>query len=767
MKKYLFVFILVFFVSNTVAGFPKIPFYNNYDIPGSSFNQWRSDFTWDWIGPEGGIMWRVIIDPVNSNLGFAISDGGDLWRTVDGNTWLLVPDFLYRHPSCALYTSPDTAIVTVWNFLYNTVNGGDNWTENPQNFINIRGLSEKVSNIIYLADMDSPDVFIYRSTDHGINWTVIDTLTNINDFYLIRYDPSNDSILYIGVTVPGSPDDTTMLLKSTDMGDSWISILQENDTLDFDEIDDIEVNPYDSNEIFACFGFGSPITGPFHSTDGGNTWSQVQGALDAFLLIPFDVEFADSDTVLVTNLYPPGIFKGVNFPAVSWQFFKTDSTVGFVEVEIGTGGTIYAASAGDGIYKSTTGGNSWFPVNTNLRAFLCYPQFQAVSHFKDETLYASSIYSTPLFKTTNGGLTWQEFYYPDWIMKTAIELYPENPDIVYISGLGIKINLTDTLFFSFYRSTDGGQNWTPMDTIPNPEGVNSFSCLWVSPTDSSRLLGVLPTGSTSYLLSSTNSGSDWDTTFSDVFTMLRGTDTVFVGADTTLYVSFNKGQNWQPLAYNLWIREMSYNPENKLLYVVRFTPSGDSLSSIDLSGNLSNIADVSGSMHCMSTPGGNDIYLSFWLPSFYPLFIRSPDGGVSFEVDTLSFLPTLLRSSPNEILLADLGKSFRRSEDAVAVSLKRNRPSDNHNVKINRNIFTDHIEIRFTLQKRNYVDLTVWGVDGRFVKTIKNGNMKIGQNRLIWRGKNSKGNDVPSGIYFVKMQINGIPIFTGKVIKIK
>ncbi|TES91662.1 MAG: hypothetical protein E3J87_07310, partial [Candidatus Cloacimonadota bacterium] len=64
MKKYFFVFILLFFVSNTVAGFPKIPFYNNYDIPGFSFNQWRSDFTWNWIGPEGGIMWRVIIDPV-------------------------------------------------------------------------------------------------------------------------------------------------------------------------------------------------------------------------------------------------------------------------------------------------------------------------------------------------------------------------------------------------------------------------------------------------------------------------------------------------------------------------------------------------------------------------------------------------------------------------------------------------------------------------------------------------------------------------------
>ena len=249
--------------------------------------------------------------------------------------------------------------------------------------------------------------------------------------------------------------------------------------------------------------------------------------------------------------------------------------------------------------------------------------------------------------------------------------------------------------------------------------------------------------------------------------MARGTDTVFVGADTTLYVSFNKGQNWQPLAYNLWIREMSYNPENKLLYVVRSTSSGDSLSSIDLSGNLSNIADVSGSMHCMSTPGGNDIYLSFWLPSFYSLFIRSPNGGASFEVDTLSFLPTLLRSSPNEILLADLGKSFRRSEDAVGIVNEYNELPWGYAVKVAPHVFNNSITISYILPVTSHVAITIWGIDGRVVYTVFDGMRVTGSHTSSWDGTNVPGYEVPSGIYFVRVQVNDTCIHTGKIIKLR
>lgn len=770
MKRVLILFFLVTLLSafSIYAGFPDISFDNDFQIPNKWFPKDRADFTWNWVGPEGGIIRRVIVDPSNNNLGFAISDGGDLWRTVDGNSWLLVPDFLYRGPSCALYSAPDTAIVCVWSTLYNTVNGGDTWTENSQTFNSVQGLSETTSNIVYLGDMDYGNelLTIYRSSDKGINWTLIDSITNVSDFHLIRFDPSNDSIIYLGIDFSGTPSDTATILKSINMGSTWTQILQSSSSFSFDEVADIEVNPQNGDEIFTCFGFGTPLTGPYYSSNGGTNWQQLPNAIAALLLIPFDVEFSDSNNIIVSNLFPPGIFRGMRI-AGDWQFTKVDSTVGYLDVENGNSGTMYASTMANGIYKSTTGGNSWFPVKTNLRAFIASYNFQNISQFNNSTLYAVPQFSTPVFKTTNGGLSWEEYFFPQWIFKQAIELYKGNPDIVYLSGFGIEADMVDTLFFSFYRSTDGGANWTPMDTISNPDTSSSFLSLWVSPTDSSKLLGVLPSDTINYLYYSTDEGRNWIQTFSNVFTDIRGTDTVFIGADTTLYMSHDKGENWQPLIYNIWVKEMSYNPDNQLLYVVRPTVLGDSLGSIDLSGNLINIADVTGGFHSMSTPGGNDIYISFVTGAYLPLFLRSSDGGQTFDIDTLSFLPSLLRASPNEILLADFGKSFRRSTDAVSVDRKEKKPALRNDISITPSIFHNQTNIKLSILQSESMEINVWGVDGRHIKTIYKGKVIRGRHRYIWNGIDSKGKEVSSGIYFIKIKIDEKSAYIRKVTKLR
>ncbi|OQX56281.1 MAG: hypothetical protein B5M53_02310, partial [Candidatus Cloacimonas sp. 4484_209] len=512
-------------------------------------------------------------------------------------------------------------------------------------------------------------------------------------------------------------------------------------------------------------GFDGGPVGPYYSNDGGSSWSSLPGAFASLLLVPYDVEFIDNTNMVVTNLFPPGTFKGIRI-AGQWQFFKTDSTVSFTDVEIGASGTMYTCTLGDGIYKSTTSGNSWSSVNTNLKAFLAYPEFQSVSHFAGETLFAASLYSTPIFKTTNGGLTWQEIYNSQWINKTAIEIYKNNPNIVYMSAIGAKISLTDTLFFSFYRSSDGGANWTPIDTINNPD-TSSFNSLWVSPSDSSRLLAVSPGSNTDYLVYSTDAGQTWTQLFSNVNSKVTGTDTVFVQVNDTVFVSFDKGTSWQSLVTSQNILEMSYNPENKLLYAVRQTGNGDSLSSINLSGSITNIADVSGGLHSLSTPGGNDIYLSFWTNGFIPLFARSSDGGQTFDVDTLAFLPTLLRASPNEILLADLGKSFRRSTDAVGISSKPKKQNSNFNINITPQVFKNSVKITLALPRMDNVKITIYDIDGRLIKNVTNRVIKNGTTSFEWNGENNTGKNMPSGIYFVKLTIGENPVYTGKVVKLR
>jgi photosystem II stability/assembly factor-like uncharacterized protein len=774
--KRLFLLIAVAFLSLaafSVAKFPSIPLKPHHPDFHLSQSGNRADFTWDWEGPEAGIVWNVAIDPSNNNLAFATSDGGHLWRTVDGASWILVQDFRYSSPRHVLYTAPDTALAVRGDSLFYTPDGGNNWYPSSAPFSDIDGLSEQVSNTVYLSHYGGIQEtrVIHHSDDCGFTWTLVDTIFDHAKFHCIRFDPSNDSTIYYGVTATGGFVDTTEILKSTDMGASWLRIFNANTVFPVRGITDIEVNPYNPDEIFVCFGYEGIGLGPILSINGGNSWDWLPGALISGLAIPFDVEFSDSDTVIVTNLFPPGMFKGVNFPAIGWQFFRVDSTVAFTNVEIGSGGTYYSGTMGDGVYKSTNDGFTWSPVNTNLRAhFVASFAGENVSECTGSTFYTKSGYSSTLYKTTNGGLTWQKYLCPYLILSNSIELCRGNPDIVYIGGFGGEFSFADTLFFDFFRSTDGGQSWTPMDTIPMPTSGpdNAYYSLWVSPTDPSRLLAVyVPADTTPLLIRSSNSGADWDTVFHNAHNIhIAGTDTVFAGADSTLYVSFNRGTSWQPLSYNLQIYEMSYNPENQLLYVIRATASGDSLSSINLSGTLTNIQEMSGGVHCMSTPGANGIYLSFWL-GYLPLFVRSFDGGQTFDIDTLDFLPVELLATPSEILLADLGSSFRRSSDAIGISHDETTPIYPYSLKAAQSIFSTAIKFECTLPKSAPLAVSVWSIDGRLVKNVYQGICNQGTHVFWWNGRSDQGCIVPSGIYFVRMDAEGEHIPPLKIIKVK
>jgi hypothetical protein len=357
------------------------------------------------------------------------------------------------------------------------------------------------------------------------------------------------------------------------------------------------------------------------------------------------------------------------------------------------------------------------------------------------------------------------------MLNNAIEVYPGNPDIVFLGAFGGEFSLTDTLFFEFFRSMDGGVTWTPMDTtVGPPTGPNvAHLSLWVSPTDSSRLLSLyLPGDTIPVIMRSLNSGVDWDTVFTNAhFTSPAGTDTVFCAADTTLYVSFDKGASWQPLAYHQQIFEMSYNPENHLLYVIRSTASVDSLSSIDLSGTITDLAGMTGEYYSMRTPGGNSIYISTWTPAYLPLFIRSTDGGASYDVDTLDFLPVELRATTDEILLADIGSSFRRSTDALGIALDQKAPGSLFSVNIPQSVFSNSIRIEATLPRPEQITLSVWSIDGRRVKTIHRGMCSRGTHLFSWAGRNEHDHVVPSGIYFIRMDVNGESIAPAKVVKVQ
>ncbi|MEA1972288.1 MAG: FlgD immunoglobulin-like domain containing protein, partial [Candidatus Cloacimonadota bacterium] len=71
------------------------------------------------------------------------------------------------------------------------------------------------------------------------------------------------------------------------------------------------------------------------------------------------------------------------------------------------------------------------------------------------------------------------------------------------------------------------------------------------------------------------------------------------------------------------------------------------------------------------------------------------------------------------------------------------------------NPFNPTTTIRYNLPKESFVNLSIFNIKGQKVNTLINENMLHGNHQIEWNGKNENGNNVSSGVYFYKLDVNG------------
>jgi len=72
------------------------------------------------------------------------------------------------------------------------------------------------------------------------------------------------------------------------------------------------------------------------------------------------------------------------------------------------------------------------------------------------------------------------------------------------------------------------------------------------------------------------------------------------------------------------------------------------------------------------------------------------------------------------------------------------------------NPFNANTMISYHLSRAGKVELRVYSLLGKEIKTLVNEHQGIGSHSAIWDGRNYQGNDIPSGIYFYKLQMGGV-----------
>ncbi|NIW45010.1 MAG: T9SS type A sorting domain-containing protein, partial [candidate division Zixibacteria bacterium] len=60
--------------------------------------------------------------------------------------------------------------------------------------------------------------------------------------------------------------------------------------------------------------------------------------------------------------------------------------------------------------------------------------------------------------------------------------------------------------------------------------------------------------------------------------------------------------------------------------------------------------------------------------------------------------------------------------------------------------------ITFELSQNTSVELKIFDIQGRLVRTLVNNQLPAGQHRVTWDGRNDNGSQVSSGVYLYRIQ---------------
>lgn len=191
-------------------------------------------------------------------------------------------------------------------------------------------------------------------------------------------------------------------------------------------------------------------------------------------------------------MYGKALLKGLEWRNIG-PFRGGRSTA--VSGVIGDPYTYYFGASGGGVWKSTNGGNDWFPVSdstfkaSSVGAIAVAPSNANVIYAgTGETDIRGNIsYGDGMYKSTDAGKSWRHIGLEKGNAIANIQVHPTNPDLVYVSAMGNIFGPNPER--GVYRSKDGGDTWKlvlakndstgAIDVKMDPNNANVlYAALW-------------------------------------------------------------------------------------------------------------------------------------------------------------------------------------------------------------------------------------------------------------------------------------------------
>lgn len=180
------------------------------------------------------------------------------------------------------------------------------------------------------------------------------------------------------------------------------------------------------------------------------------------------------------------------FKDLKWRFLGPDIISGRctdIAVPKGSKHTIYVGAATGGVWKTVNSGITWEPIMDDVASISVGDIAVAASNpdivwvgLGEANIFRASVAGTGLYKSTDVGKTWQHIGLADTHTIGRIIIHPENPDIVYVAAPGHEWTYNKER--GVFKTTNGGKTWDKILYINEKIGAAD---LVMDPSDSKVL----------------------------------------------------------------------------------------------------------------------------------------------------------------------------------------------------------------------------------------------------------------------------------------
>ncbi len=757
---------------------------------------------WQQMGPLniGGRITAMAAHPEAPNQVYIGAANGGVWVTENGGTsWTPLFDDVGTQSIGALaidptnrniiYVGTGEANINADSYpgtgIYKSTNGGFSWeysglpnshhigriSIDPQNPLNIFAA---VSGVLFGKNNERG---IYRSSDGGASWTQSLFISDSTAAIDVVVDPLNPNNVYAAMwerirypqrRVAGGV--TSGIYRSTDSGDNW-DLLTNGLPPQISTIGRIGLGlaPSDPQTIYAIYadhpGF---FYGVYKTTNGGDNWQQVNDGALSGVYSSFGwyfgniyVDPTNADVAYVLGLE---MFRTTN-GGDSWTVRATDMHVDHHAIWINPANPLQVYVGNDGGFYSSQNG-----ANTSLHSeTLPISQFYAatVDFNNPHRLYGGTQDNGTLRTFDGSDNNWQRILGGDGFY---VIVDPNNSDIIY----------AESQWGNLAKSTNGGNNFfNATSGISGSDRNNWMTPFVIDPADSD----ILYYG-TQRIYRTTNAASSWQPISDDLsngpypnsnFGTITTIDvspvnsnTIYAGTDDgNVWVSINGGNSWSLISQNLperWVTRVVAHPSNATTVIVTFSGfrDGEYVGHIFRSSNLGKSwTDISSNLPeapiqvMRFDPAYPEVY---YVGSDLSVYLTT-NAGASWSMlgDNLppaGVMDLTLHAPTRTLTAATHGRSMFNIDvsNLTAISGPNQSIAEQFTLKgIYPNPFNPVTNIEFVLHRRQTVDVSVFDMLGRKIRTLSNETLAGGTYLLRWDGRDDQQQLVSSGVYLIRL----------------